>query len=216
MVPARDVVARPHGRVALHAGVARARQHEGSLAGPELLQPFKGRARHLHPVDVVVARVRARPSVARVLRAEREGLHRVMIGVRLRRLVGEEDAGLVHVVPETRDAFVQVLFVERAEPLARLRVGEVGEGADAGPHARVQLAPVGVLDEVPARLSLFVREVVRVNLDAGVDDDDGAEAFGAQVGDQLRGVGEVLAVPREDAEAVHVVDVEVDDIGGNL
>src|SRR5205085_10183524 len=100
-----------------------------------------------------------------------------------------------------------------AEPLARRRVCEVGEGARAGPDGRVKLRAVGVLHEVAAGLPLLVGVVVRVNLDAGVDDDDDAEAGGFQVCDHLRGVWEARLVPGEDAVAVHVVNVEVDDVG---
>src|SRR3712207_8260160 len=60
-------------------------------------------------------------AVARVPRVEREGLHRVVIDVRLRRLVREEDAGLVHVVPEAGDALVEVLFVRSEEHTSELQ-----------------------------------------------------------------------------------------------
>ena len=183
MIPTRYVVARPHGRVSLHARVARARQHEGARVRSESLQSLEGRARHLHAEDVVVARVRVGLSVARVHGAERKGLHRVVVDVWFRRLCGEEDARLVHVVPESGDAFVRMFFVERAEPLARLRVREVWEGAHARPHGRVKLLTVRSLDEVAARTSLLIDVVVRVNFDAGVYDDDCAEACGAKVCD---------------------------------
>src|SRR5205085_7335374 len=90
--------------------------------------------------------------------------------------------------------------------------GEVGEGADAGPHVRMKLRAVRRLAEKILRASLLIREIVFVQLDAGINDDHGAKTFGAQVAQHFLRIGKTALVPSEDAKAVHVVYVEVEDI----
>src|SRR4051812_25838727 len=99
-----------------------------------------------------------------------------MVDVGLRSFVVEEDARLVHVIPESGDAFVQIFLIERAEPLARLRVCEIRKRADAGPDFRIKLTAFGGLNEMAERLSVLIDAVVRVGLHARINDDDDAEA----------------------------------------
>ncbi len=98
----------------------------------------------------------------------------------------------------------------------RLGVGEVREGADAGPDGVVVLLALARLAvEVPLA-ALDVDGVILVGLHPGVDDGDDAETLFAQVGDQTLRVGEAFLVPGEDAIAVHVVDVQVDHVARDV
>ena len=216
MVPARVVVAAPHRGVALHARVARARDDERAAFGRELGQALEARARHLHAIDVVIARVRARIAVAIVFHVESEGLLRALRDRRLLETVGRKDRGFVHVVPETGDAFVERLLVQRAPPRARLRIGEIGKRADAGPDFLVQFL-AGRVAHIDARVApAAVDRIVGIELHSGIDDRHRMEAVAAQIGEHLLRLGEGLRVPGEDAVAVHVVDVEMDHVGRDL
>src|SRR5580765_9122917 len=116
MFPGRRVVAGPHGRIALHASVTGAREHERTLLRAQFVQAVECRTRHLHAVDVVVARVGAGMAVAVVLRVERKSLAWIMHERGLFAIRWNEYAGLVHVVPKAVDPLIEKARIQRAEP----------------------------------------------------------------------------------------------------
>ena len=101
-------------------------------------------------------------------------------------------------------------------PFAHGGIGEVRERAQTRPDGVAVLVAVAREAEIPALAALCVQRVALVHLHARVGDRDDAEALLAQLRDQSRGVREALAVPREDAVAVHVVDVEVEHVARDL
>src|SRR6185436_18359843 len=106
MIPARVVVTRPHRRVALHAGEARTRQDERTFVWTKFFDARECRSRHLHSEDIVISTMSSGKTVAGVRRVVRKSFVRVMDRVGLRGLLGEKNSGLVHVVPESGNAFV--------------------------------------------------------------------------------------------------------------
>src|SRR5580658_4004752 len=99
MVPVARVVTAPRGCVALAAGIAGARHHEGPHIRLELLEALEGSAAVLHAEDVVnfeMARCPRRES--RLIDAM---LHIVRHGLRW----NLEERRLIHVVPEAGHAF---------------------------------------------------------------------------------------------------------------
>ena len=172
----------------------------GRRSGKRARKPFVRRLRHVVAVEVTQP---------------------LEVAARADDLFGEGLAphgGLVHVVPDAVHALRDVVGDMAAPPVARLRPAEVGEvGAPRPDGADVHLA-VGVAQEVVA-VEPFLRDGIPglgVLFHAGVHDDDGLEAHLAEVGQQGLGIGEALGVPREDAVAVHVVDVEVEHVGRDL
>ena len=166
-------------------------EHERALVGLRRVQARDRPHRHEERVLVVVALVRRAPAV------EAHPLRRVPAG-----------GGLVHVIPDAREARLHVGRVELAPPGARLLGDEVGERGVAGPDlADVDVAALGAAEHV-ALDRLVEDPVARLVLDAGIDDRDDLEAVLAEPREHGRRVGEGLLVPREDAVAVHVLDVE--------
>lgn len=129
----------------------------------------------------------------------------------------------VHVVPDAGDADVGEHLVLPPPPRARGGTGEVGEHAVArlvrrvdGPDRPFEQGAVGVLDEVIAGHSLVEDAVARLLGRMRIEDQYGAEALCAQVGDELRRIGEALGTPGEGLELVLVVDVEPQRVGRHL
>lgn len=116
--------------------------------------------------------------------------------------------GLVHVVPDTRDAGGDVRGVKFAPPRAALVGGEVREGGVTGPDlADVGIPAVGAAQHV-AFLCLVVDPVAGVPFDAGVHDGREAEAVVGEFGDHRVWIGEEFVVPGEDPVAIHVLNVQ--------
>src|SRR6478609_1406613 len=199
VVPTGLVVAHPVRGVALDAGEPGPRQDEGPRlrsGGPQSLDGAHG---HEQGVLVVEALVLGAPLVEE---------HRLR-GDPARR-------GLVHVVPDARQPRLDVRGVERAPPRPRLRRREVREDGVARPDlADVGVAALGAAEDVLLE-AVVVDRVARVVLDARVDDRDGPEALVRQALEHGRRIGVALRVPREDAVAVHVVDVEPDGVAREL
>ncbi|MNS28492.1 hypothetical protein D3C72_604660 [compost metagenome] len=203
------VVAGPDHRVALDARVARAADHEGPLVGAQPSEPLPRGLAHAEAVEVVGRPVRhlgARLAVDGVVR------HRARVVGRVR---GLEQGGLVHVAPDAGDAGIQKPRMPIAPPGAGVGPDEVREDAVARPDLAHERGAVGVSDDEPPRHGLVMGGVTRLGFDAGVDDGDGPEALVAQPLDHLGRPREALGVPGEDLVGVHVVDVEVDHVGGN-
>ena len=195
-----------HG-VALQSGVAGAGDHERPLVGPQGQKAFSGGAGHQGAVGVVDLGVP--PRLAR----PPAGMDHV---VGHRGPVRDEERRLVHVAPDAGHPGIGEDPLVLAPPLARLGVGEVGEGAHAGPDGVVVLLPVPRLAVQILLPAVGVDGVVLVHLHAGVHDGDDAEALLPEVGDEALRVGEAVLVPGEDPVAVHVVDVEVDHVARDV
>ena len=140
--PAAGVVAGPDRGVALDAGVAGARQHEGrARAGARALERSARRAAVLEPVEVAHATRAARSRVA--LDRDRACTQRATCpasrsgSIRRPRRRSARPAGrLVHVVPDAGDAGVEQRAVLLAPPGAHVRAVEVGQRRLARPHAQ--------------------------------------------------------------------------------
>ena len=92
---------------------------------------------------------------------------------------------------------------------------EVRKRADPG-HGIVVLLPRARLAEQVTRPPFRVDGVVLVHLHAGVHYGHDAEALFRQVRGELLGIWETFFIPGEDSVAVHVVDVEVDDVARDV
>ena len=105
---------------------------------------------------------------------------------------------------------------ETGPPRADIGACVVGEDAHARPHlALVDLARGGADAQILGD-HLVVDEVPRLGLDSWVDHPDALEAHLAEVGVEFLRVGELRGIEREDAVTVHVVDVEPDDVAGDV
>ena len=204
--PGAFVVARPRGGVALHARPARAREEDGALVRLQREEAVVAGARHLHPVEVVRFAVVAAAPFETV--ADDVGQR---AGCRLC-----EGGGFVHIVPEAFDAGIDKGFVELSPPCPCARRGEIGEGTQAGPDGGVVDVTVGRLAEVTVRQAVLVDGVLWVFLDRRIDDGDEFDALLAQVGGELRQIGEAVLIDGEAAVAVHIVDVQVDGVAGDV
>ncbi len=111
------------------------------------------------------------------------------------------------------------VLVERelfCPPQSHALLTKVGPGGAARPAPAVDGIAVLVLDEQVALLGLAVDVVAGVDLDVRVDDGDELAAVQCQVLHHLLGVRELDGVPREVALAVGVLDVEPEDVEGQL
>ena len=204
MLPVRRVVTGPNGGVALPARVGRARQHERSLARPQLQQPVARGARHLLPVHVVILGVVTRLSVVREEHVIRHGGRRDI-----------EHRRLVHVIPdagETGGAKSRDLI---GPPRPRARPGEVGEHRGPGPYRTDEQGSIGPVHEDVPRHAVVVHGVAGIPLHARIDDRHGGEPSAIEIGEQLVGSREAVVVPGKDPVFLHVVNVEPHRVGGN-
>ena len=71
--------------------------------------------------------MRVAHTVARVRRVVRKSFVGMMKNFRLFGFFGHKNAGFVHIVPKSGDAFVEMFFVLFAEPLPRFRIGKIGK-----------------------------------------------------------------------------------------
>ncbi len=110
------------------ARIAGARHHKRAHVGRQLQHPFKRTPAVLHAKHIVNLQMRGHPGrESRLLDAV---LH--IIGHGLRRHF--EDRRLVHVVPEPRHSLAHKVAVQRAPPVARRLLREVGKHRLARPH----------------------------------------------------------------------------------
>src|SRR5215212_5281893 len=200
VLPPAGVVPGPVHGVALQTSVPCAGDHERPLVRPQGEESLPGGAGHQGTVGVVDLGVP--PGLA----GSATGMNHI---IRHRGPRWYKERRLVHVAPDPRHSRIGQNSLVLAPPPARLRVGEVGEGAHAGPDGILVLLPVARLAVEILRPSLGVDGVILVYLHAGVDDGDDAEALFSQVGDQTLRVGEARFVPRKHSVAVHVMDVQV-------
>ena len=237
VAPPRVIVPLPHAAVAVRADEGRAREQQvppGRVVLAQGVRRGEGHHRAVEVMHAVVAHrlavraVHAVIEVAVILRVVRHAhedapqaeavLHLRVVAAQLIRhlpgvaqtVLGVEQGGLVHVVPEGVDARVQQRAVLLAEPTPGLAVQEVRQGAAARPHRADEIAPILALAEEALLVALGVDRGPRVLLDRRVHDGDQMNVILPQVGGELRQIGDQLPVPGEVPEAVHVVDVHAD------
>src|SRR5687768_15305356 len=109
----------------------------------------------------------------------------MMKRVRLRRFVRQKNAGLVHVVPKTGDAFVDVTPELGTERIACFWIREVRERGSLRPDVAIQLAAVGIFDEHPEPLPIGISFIIRIDLNAGIDYENGLESIRLQIADKF-------------------------------
>src|SRR5215203_2396719 len=207
VLPPAGVVTGPVHGVALQASVASAGDYERPFVGPQGQKAPSGGTGHQGTVGVVDLGV---PPGLTGPPARMDHI------VWHRGPVGYEERRLVHVAPDPGNPGIGKNPLVLSPPLARLGVGEVGEGAHAWPNDVVVLLALARLAVKIPLPSLGVYGVVLVHLHAGIDDGDHPEALLPQVGDQAPRVGEAVLVPGEDPVALHVVDVQVDNIARDV
>ena len=238
MAPPGVVVPSPYAAVPVHPDAGGPGEQQKPLARGNAGQPLRGGPGHVvaeQVVDLVVADHFAPHLVVKALVVlgvvaqvqPAQGLAAVVhqallvhhrgVGQTLRKpLPGIEDGGLVHVVPEALDAAVGEGLVLAAEPGPGLGVQYVGEVAPTRPHHRLKVGAVGPLAEVTLGLALVANGVALFLLDPGVDDGHQPDPLLFHLGHKAGKVGEFLGVHREILEVVHVVDVHVHHVQGNM
>ena len=130
-------------------------------------------------------------------------------------LLGVEDGGLVHVVPEAVDAHIQQTLVLQAEPSPGGGVQHVREMGSPGPDSAHEGGAVLFLAEVALLDALLVDGVALFDLDARVDDGDEVDPLLFHVCCQTGQIREFLIRDREVLVPLHVVDVQVDGVQGD-
>ena len=204
VLPPRRVVARPVHRVALEARVAGARDDKRAALRPQRPDP-RASAWAIHwPYEVVDLRVQPRPpspwwttssGIVDWLGTNRVG------------------SFMSHQMPATPASSSREWWSPHH---ARVRgLVKSGKAQMPGPDDVAVLLARGVLQKRSALAALEIDLVAGVDLHARVDNRDHPEALVAERRDQPRGIREAFVVPREDAVAVHVVDVEVEHVAGD-
>ncbi len=130
---------------------------------------------------------------------------------------GLEHRGLIHVVPESGNTFVDECLVEPTPPLPCLCLGEVREDGGARPNRAHEGRAVRILHKVVAGHSGVVRRIADVGLpgDVQVGDDDELELLSRQIFYHPGKVGERLLIYGEGPVFVLKVDIQPKNVGGN-
>ena len=208
MIPGRQVVAGPRGRVALCPGIRGAREHERPFVGLQSAQAIVGRAGIFHSENVVDrAVIESRAVIQTMNDVEWHGLLRIA-----------EDGGFIHVVPKARQAHSNKVFVKTAPPIPHTRESEIGENAFPRPDGPNEQGTIGILDEYIifySRIEWGIA-VVRKPLDMEIRDGNDVETQFSQVGDHFFKSGEILPVDRKRGVAFLIVNIEVDGVGRNF
>ncbi len=211
MLPPAVVVAGPHRRVSLSAGVGRAGEDKRSLPGEVALEGFGGGTAHVVAVHVVISFQRPR-SLA--VGADGDVRGRGEIGADLE--VSGEVSRFVHVVPDPGHPVSKQRLVEIRPPAARSPTGEVGERRGSGPDLPLVDLSGGATAKMIAGEPAAVDVVLRVELHARVQDRHDSHPQVREILRETSWGGEAFGIPGEHPIPVHVVDVEVDRVAGNL
>src|SRR5690606_37554093 len=107
-------------------------------------------------------------------------------------------------------------FKKPAPPLPYFRIGEIRKLASARPYIAFHKVVVAAAAEEMVFFAFAEYPVVVVDLDARVDDHYRTETVVRQFLDHALGGGKMVLVPRKAAVSVHIVDVEVDGVAGDL
>ena len=238
VAPPGVVVAGPDAAVPVHPDAGRPGEQQKPFARGNAGQPLRGGPGHVVAVEVVDLVVADHFAVHLVIKAgvvfrrigqiePADGLAKMIDGAVFmgnRRMIqplgqplpGIEDGGLVHVVPEALDAAVGQSLVLAAEPGPGLGVQHVGEVAPPRPDGSLKIGSVGPLAEVALFLALVADRIACFLLDAGVDDGHQPDALLFHLGYKAGKIGEFLRVDGEVLVVVHVVDVHVHHVQGNV
>ena len=119
---------------------------------------------------------------------------------------------LVHVVPHTVNALSEEVFVQSCPPFLCFRVGEVGECGCSRPCVAVEILAFCGLHPDVVFGSRFVNEVVGIYFCARINHPCGVESTQMEVAVYGFRVRELFGTERENAVAVHVVDIHPDGI----
>ncbi len=123
---------------------------------------------------------------------------------------------LVHIVPDAADAHIHEGLLHVTPPRTYLWSRVIGEDRVIGPDVAVEDRADGAVDEHIPLQPFAVDAVIGIALHAGVDDRHDAESIAAQVVDHCLRIGEALWIPGKDAIPVHVVDVQVNRVAGDV
>ena len=190
----------------MSAGVSGAREDEGPLVRLQLAQAVVGGAAILHTQNIVDgAMVELRAVVEAVNVIERHGLVRAL-----------KHGRLVHIIPKSGDSHTHKVAIEAAPPVAHARKREIGKDARPRPHGPNVIGAVRIFHEGIDLFARIVRPIPGFFLQVQVGDRDSVKSLGAQIANHLLKRGESLAIDRERPVAVLIVDVQIDDVCGNL
>ena len=208
VIPGGAVVAGPGGCIAFGARIGRACEHEGPLVRPQLEKAIVGRASVFHAEDIVNGAMIERRAVVEAMNiVERHGFGKSL-----------ESRRLVHVIPEAGDSHVDEILVEAAPPIAHARQREIRKDAVAGPdYADIHRAVWSFDEDIVFDTGIVGRiAVARILFDMQIGDENGAHALRAKIRNHFFEIGEIFAVDGERRVALLIVDVKINDVGGNL
>ncbi len=205
VIPVRGIVAGPDDGMALAAGVGGAGDDEGTLPGFGAECAFAGGAGHLHAVEVVDGGMGGRSEIG------------VVPGVGRQRLVGAREVRrLVHVIPEAGHPVATQCALFLRPPFACGRLEEIGEPRASRPDFAQEIRPViGRADEGLSLNAPAQYREPRIILHPGIHNGHHLEAVAGQVPDQATRLGKALP-EGEHPVLIHVMDVQVEDIAGEL
>src|SRR5258708_30383577 len=213
MIPGRCVVTGPCGRIPLSPDICRPCKHKWSQIGLEAQQSFVGGAGIFHAEHVVDFAVRCRtarlPGFINAMQDfERHGA-----------AWNFKDRWLVHVIPKPGDATVYVeIFVKIPPPFPSRLSREVRKDARSRPHLSHVNTAVGIVHEVISRHSCVVGRVVfaRQVCDMKISNGDYVDSLLVQIADHLIKGWELCRIDRERTVLNLIIDIEINDIDGNL
>src|SRR5579859_5897437 len=162
----------------------------------------------LHSVDIVNRSMVERRAVIQAMdNIERHGF-----------CGGEEDRGLVHIVPEAGDAHVHEILVKTSPPITRAGKRKIRKDAVARPDFSNVHRAVRILDEdvLPDPRIVGNVAVAWIFFDMQVGDENRAHSLRAKIRNHLFEMRKILAIHGKGGVALLIVDVEINGIGGNL
>src|SRR5262249_50821640 len=127
-----------------------------------------------------------------------------------------ENGGLVHVIPESADAQAYEIFLQRAPPGARSRKRELRKRAGTRPNPTDPNPAIGIPYKTVSRDSLFIRPVTGHLGDVKIGDENCAEPLAAKVLNHSFNVREIFPIDGEGAIPVLIINVQVNDVRGDL
>ena len=101
-------------------------------------------------------------------------------------------------------------------PLPRIGLDEVREDGLAGPNLSNVRRSVGIADPVLLRGTFLIDAISWIDFDARVDDGHDLKARLSQVGNHAGKVWESFFVPSKGSVAVHVANIQIQRIAGDL
>ena len=127
-----------------------------------------------------------------------------------------EDGGLVHVIPEALDSLLGKETVLISKPSSRLRIQHIGKMGVSRPYRRHKIAAVLLLAEVSALFALLTDRISLLNLHARVNNGNQSDVLLLHLLHELRKVLKVFFVQSEILITLHIVNIHIDHVKGNL